>query len=386
MVYIKSIIDKIFILLVLILSAESAFSQDNGSSCFYKHFTGTFDDNMSITVDLSAQNGKVTGFYYYYFPEPGNETVSYYGKTIPLEGIINANSIVLHEFSNEEANFTGEFEGNNKISGIWEKNEKEKPIPFDITEDYSKGSVSFTCFTFSDIRYAKKDGTAEESDPKAKIDIKLLYPELPAGNILKDSIDYKITGFILNKPESIESPELLLENIAFDFFDSYYRATDGIDDISSSASFNWEKDISVDVFYNENDIISLKINKYAFTGGAHGMLMIEYVVFDTEQKKRLLLKDILKDNFENELNSILDKKLRDLNGLKENENLREAGFFIDEITSSGNFYINNDGIGFFYNVYEIAPYSSGTTELFVKFNELTGLLKSNHPFNWMIND
>jgi len=382
----KSIVNKTIYISILIFLMNPGFSQDIESSCFYKHFTGNFDDNMSITVDMFSQNGKVTGFYYYFFPEPGNEALYHYGKTIPLEGTINDNSIVLHEFSNEESNFTGEFEGTNKISGTWKKNEKEKPISFEIAEDYSKGSLSFTCFTMANQRYVKQVKEVKESTPKARINITLLYPELPAGNPLKDSIDFLITSFLINEPKEINSPELLLENITFDFFDSYFRATDGIEDISSSASFDWDKEISTNVYYNENDIVSLRINKYAFTGGAHGILMVEYVVFNAQQKKRLFPTDILKDNFDEELNIILDNKLRKLNGLTENENFRDAGFFIDSITSSNNFYINNDGIGFFYNVYEIAPYSSGTTELFIPFNELTGLLRGNHPLNWVKND
>ena len=96
-----------------------------------------------------------------------------------------------------------------------------------------------------------------------------------------------------------------------------------------------------------------------------------------------IIKHIFKENAKDEIDNILDLKLRKLNGLNSEESLREAGFFVDKMEWSENFFINNQGIGFFYNVYEIAPYASGTTELFIPFTEITEFLKPNHPFNWI---
>jgi len=95
------------------------------------------------------------------------------------------------------------------------------------------------------------------------------------------------------------------------------------------------------------------------------------------------MQDFFVEGYEERLNAMLNKKLRKLNGIKDDEKLKDAGFFIDYVEYNDNFYINNDGIGFFYNVYEIAAYATGTTELFCTFREVKELLNKNHPFTWI---
>ena len=373
-----------FVLSLLgLLFSVSSFSQILHPPCFYRHYTGTLDNNMKLTVDLSSDQGVVSGFYYYSFPEPGNPDVYHFGKTIPLNGTLENNTLVLSEYANEEPSFTGQFTEKGKISGTWKKPGEDKSIPFAVVEDNQSGSLSFTCFPLSDERLMRPETQTSASDPKATISINLLYPQLFKGDPLQDSIDFAITGFLLNEPKSINSPQLFLENMAFDFFDSYHIATDGIVDVSNSASFNWEKNVAVQVLYNENNILSLRMKKYASTGGVHGINMIENVVFQTASKSMLGLDDIFKPGYKKELDELLDQKLRKLNGIQDEENLRDAGFFIDHVEASDNFYVNNDGIGFFYNIYEIAPFSSGVTELFLTFYECSVILKDNHSFGWV---
>lgn len=358
-------------------------AQPMPSNSFYKHLTGTLDTTMQLTVDLFSHNGDITGYYYYYFHEPGNEHILHYGKSIPIKGTITASSIILKEFSDNGSSFKGFVDSENTISGSWIRKEYEEPIPFSIQEDYSMGSLPFKYYSQTYQENLDIETSVPNYKPAAKINLVLLYPDLQKGNPLKDTLDSFITQFLINKEESITSPKLLLDKISSDFFESYFTATEGIEDISSSASLNWEKNLGMDIRHNENNIVSIKFEKYAYTGGAHGISITEYAVCDLLKNKKLHLNDIFKENTKVEVDNILDTKLRNLNGLNEEESLREAGFFVDKMEWSDNFFINNQGIGFFYNVYEIAPYASGTTELFIPFTEIMALLKPNHPFIWI---
>ncbi|MCD4731069.1 MAG: DUF3298 and DUF4163 domain-containing protein [Bacteroidales bacterium] len=374
----------VYSLLFYLVSVTMGVSaQPMPSHSFYKHLTGTLDTTMQLTVDLFSHNGDITGYYYYYFPEPGNEYILHYGKTIPIKGTITGSAIILNEFSGEGSSFKGFIDSENKISGTWERKEHEKSLPFKIQEDYSQGSLPFIYYSQTYQENLDIETSVPNYHPAAKINLILLYPDLQKGNPLKDTLDFFITQFSTNKKELISSPKLLLDNISSEFFKSYFAATEGIEDISSSASLNWEKNLSMDIRHNENNIVSIKFEKYAYTGGAHGISMTEYAVCDLTKKEKLSLKDIFKENAKDEIDNILDLKLRKLNGLNSEESLREAGFFVDKMEWSENFFINNQGIGFFYNVYEIAPYASGTTELFIPFTEITEFLKPNHPFNWI---
>lgn len=371
------------ILFCLAIITIKVSAQPMPSHSFYKHMSGTLDTTMQLTLDLFSHNGDISGYYYYYFPEPGNEHILHYGKTIPIKGTITASTIILNEFSGEGSSFIGFIDSGNNISGSWVRKEHEESIPFSIKEDYSLGSLPFKYYSQTYKENLDIETSVPNYQPAAKINMVLLYPDLQKGNPLKDTLDYFITDFLINNSESISSPQLLLDNISTEFFESYFTATEGIEDISASASLNWEKNVNMDIRHNENNIVSIKFEKYAYTGGAHGISMTEYAVCDLVKNKKLNLNDIFKENAKVEIDNILDAKLRELNGLNELESLREAGFFVDKMEWSDNFFINSQGIGFFYNVYEIAPYASGTTELFVPFREITALLKPNHPFMWI---
>jgi hypothetical protein len=375
-------VKSIAVIVLLVGILLPAVAQKHGSSSFYRHFTGKLDTTMQISLDLLFRDGKITGSYYYYFPEPGNKKNFYYGKTIPVYGTLDGDNVTLNEFSDNGSGFKGILEKKGKMFGTWQRKAGEKSIPFSIEEDYSNGSLPFTCYTLSTMRYLIKGKNVDKNSPKATINLVLLYPNLPSKNRLKDSLDILITRLLYVDTVPFKNPELLLENITFDFFKSYYNATDGIENIESKGSFNWEKNVSMDIYYNERKITSLKIEKYAYTGGAHGIAMTQYVVCDLKQYKRLWLHDIMIENYELRLNALLNEKLRKLNGIKPEEKLNDAGFFDEIIETSENFYINKDGIGFFYNLYQIAPYSAGTTDLFLTFKELKEVLDPTTIFFW----
>lgn len=363
----------------------TGFSQTSENNMFYKHFSGSLDTNMFVSLDLISENKKISGFYYYYFSIPGQFQSFQYGKTIPLEGLLEGTKLSLNEYGDKSSGFTGIIDKDWNITGTWNRREYEDPIKFQLTEDYSNHSIPLKTYYLSRKQKIKTEDNSIEKVPTATVEISMLYPANSIDNALKDTLDLMITNFMYNQPERIQSPELLMENIVFDFFESYSEATDGIEGIQHFASFNWEKNLKMSVKYNEQNILSLSFEKYGYTGGAHGIMIKNYEVLDITSKKHLTLEDIFIEGYQASLEKLLEKKLRKLNGILADETLRDAGFLVDKIEVSDNFYVNNDGLGFYYNVYRIAPYAAGPTEIFIPFYDLRTILKPDHPFSWVKN-
>jgi hypothetical protein len=105
--------------------------------------------------------------------------------------------------------------------------------------------------------------------------------------------------------------------------------------------------------------------------------MTEYMVCDLNQGKRLTLDDVFAADYKIRLNAILNEKLRAMNGILPVEKLSQTGFFIDQIECTENFYLNKDGVFFYYNLYHIASYNAGPTEIFVAYSELLPILREN---------
>ncbi|MCB2221951.1 MAG: DUF3298 and DUF4163 domain-containing protein [Bacteroidetes bacterium] len=368
---------------VFILLTSSSLIKINASLDGYKHFTGTLDTNMRITFDIFSQNGTVQGYYYYGFPVPGESSYFQFGKTMAIEGIIEGNRFEIFEKINPESRFTGTIGNNGSMTGKWARRTYQKEVLFNLQENYNNGSIPLTPFDYNETQYVVQEGITSKDMPKANIDILLLYPNSSAHRMLKDTIHHYLSVYALDTNLISSSPEQLMKSMAHSFFKSYQMTTEGIPNIEGLAAFDWQKKISTEVLYNDNYILSLRLTKYAYAGGAHGVSIQNNLVFNLKNNSKVHLRDLLYEGFEPRLNALIDKKLRKLNGLNKSEKLKEAGFLIDEIEYNDNFFINNDGIIFYYNVYEIAPYASGPLEIFIPFYEIRGLLKDAGPIQWV---
>lgn len=98
--------------------------------------------------------------------------------------------------------------------------------------------------------------------------------------------------------------------------------------------------------------------------------------FDVSTGKNIYLKDIFVPGFERRLNDILFNALEqktEATGILE---LQNKGYLCTtDIFPSDNFIMKEHSITFIYNVYEIAPYSNGITELDIPYSDINDLLK-----------
>ncbi len=72
------------------------------------------------------------------------------------------------------------------------------------------------------------------------------------------------------------------------------------------------------------------------------------------------------------------------NNVTSPDSLLNMGFFnIDEIAPNNNFWMNEEGIHYAYNQYEIAPYSMGVIDIFIPYGELEEILIPDGPVSKM---
>lgn len=121
------------------------------------------------------------------------------------------------------------------------------------------------------------------------------------------------------------------------------------------------------LLYKDSEIMSYEINSYIYSGGAHGNSSVNYFVFDLKTGKRLAERDIFKENYEKKIIEILLKKL-------ENEECYK-NFYFDALRPNNNFFIDQQGITYFFNSYEIASFACGFYKVFIPFEEISEILK-----------
>ena len=129
----------------------------------------------------------------------------------------------------------------------------------------------------------------------------------------------------------------------------------------------WEAQIDGEVTYQSDAIISLAITNYQNTGGAHGNVIVTFLNFDTQTGNSISNNDLFSD-FTAFENLAKDHFFKEISGKKEDY------FEPDNFTLPANIGLNDEGLILLYNTYEIAPYSSGITEIHIPFSEADALL------------
>lgn len=118
-------------------------------------------------------------------------------------------------------------------------------------------------------------------------------------------------------------------------------------------------------------IYSLELDRD--TGGAHPIHFKYFFNFDGENGKRLTLADLFKPGYEKELTELLTRRAMTL------ENVSLKSKLSCEPAPTENFIVESDGILFYFNPYDIAPYSRGPISLKLRYGELSRILKGTVP-------
>lgn len=121
-----------------------------------------------------------------------------------------------------------------------------------------------------------------------------------------------------------------------------------------------------EVKYNKDGILSLVQTFYTYTGGAHGMTLLDAVNLDLVNQKELTLADIHPE-LERQKAVILAEINRQIA-------IDPSQYFMDylpvDYLNEDNFYLTEEGLVIFYQLYEIAPYASGIQEFVIPWNLL----------------
>lgn len=129
-------------------------------------------------------------------------------------------------------------------------------------------------------------------------------------------------------------------------------------------------DISTTPVYQNKQIVSFGYDWYAFEGGAHGNNSRWCLMFDKKNGKRISYKDLVKD--ETSLLRIAESYFCKQHDIDNNKSLYETYSFKDnKFYLTENFMFSEEqGLSFYYNPYDIAPYVVGLVEINLPFEDI----------------
>ena len=140
----------------------------------------------------------------------------------------------------------------------------------------------------------------------------------------------------------------------------------------------WEAKINAEITYENPSILSIELNTYLFTGGAHGYTSVQLLNFDKKQGNALKNSELFKDSliFQN----YAETQFRKQEKIALEQPINHTGFMFDNNT----FYLpenigyTKNGIQLLYNQYEVASYADGPIKLVLPYATVKEYLALNH--------
>lgn len=172
-----------------------------------------------------------------------------------------------------------------------------------------------------------------------------------------------------------------MDSFACKYMHDYARAMGPLyandrNDAERHSWYEYRYSIKTEVKAERKDVDTYIISTSYYEGGAHGIEQTRVINFNATTGSMIRLKDIFVPGYEARLTDMLFTALKKKTGTAGIIELQNKGYLCTtEMFVPENFMMTKDSIVFIYNIYEIAPYANGKTELSIPWKELSDIMK-----------
>lgn len=233
---------------------------------------------------------------------------------------------------------------------------------------------------------------ADTAKPACNITLLLTYVSSASDSRLKDSLNTYFLASCFGESSAALSPEEAVSAYADNYIKEYrsdlepmYKKDEQESDSKETlgAWYSYYKGIAGRIQFYEKHLLVYRIDYNEYTGGAHGIYMTTFLNMDLHTLTPIRLDDLFVEEYREALTDLLWNQLMADHQVSTRQELEEMGYATTgELEPTDNFYLGKEGITFYYNVYEIAPYVMGPTAITLPYEMMTHLLTGdNVPLN-----
>lgn len=184
-----------------------------------------------------------------------------------------------------------------------------------------------------------------------------VFTDRPA---LNEAVRLQLLEQLQGNGESPVVADTSLAQVAQAFIDDAAKVAD----ISSA---RWQMTGDAKKLSQRDNLLTVEISSYVYSGGAHGMPVTRWLNWDLSQNKRVALADVIKPGAEEKFWSLAQAAHQQwLNTQNAREDFRENWPF----ARSEDFRFTDKGLLLRYGVYTLGPYSMGEVELLIPEEQL----------------
>ena len=224
----------------------------------------------------------------------------------------------------------------------------------------------------------------DTAKPACNLIINLTYASKSSDEKMKDSLNtYFLSACFGEKYMNMTAEEAVkkyTEKYVSDYrkdLEPMYRKDEqdkeSAEDIG--AWYSYYKGIESHVQLYTGHLLVYRIDYNEYTGGAHGIYMSTFLNLDLRTLAPIRLDNLFVGDYKEQLTDLLWNQLMADNKVATRQELEDMGYATTgDLTPTENFYLSKEGITFYYNVYDIAPYVMGPVKITLPYEMMQHLL------------
>lgn len=230
---------------------------------------------------------------------------------------------------------------------------------------------------------------ADNSKPACNLSISMEVVNHANTISAQDSINAYILATSLEKKFQHFQPQTAINEYTQEYVENYRNDLEpmikkdidnNIDADQLKAWYSYEQIIEGNIETYKGNLLTYRTYKNEYSGGPHGMYTTEFINLNLSNLQPILLDELFLEDYQETLTNLLWYQLALDNQVENRDELEEMGYgTTGDLTATENFYLNKDGITFYYNVYEIAPYAMGPTQITLSYDMLEYILNTDNP-------
>lgn len=134
--------------------------------------------------------------------------------------------------------------------------------------------------------------------------------------------------------------------------------------------FTYEATIDCNVNFKSSELLTIEVDYYLFTGGAHGYEGVRFIHFDPKTGQEISTEDLFKNI--KKVSQLCENTFRQKNNISQDQSINSTGFNFENDTFylPENIGFEKDSLLLYYASYEINPYALGSTILKIPLSDI----------------
>lgn len=224
----------------------------------------------------------------------------------------------------------------------------------------------------------------DTAKPACNLVINFAYVSKSTDERMKDSLNTFFLSACFGDKYMTMTPEEAMKKYTEKYVADYRKdlepmykkdEQDKEDDASMEAWYSYYKGIESHVQLYTKQLLVYRIDYNEYTGGAHGIYMSSFLNMNLQTLSPIRLDDLFVNDYSEALTDLLWNQLMADNKVTSRQELEDMGYVTTgNLEPTENFYLGKEGITFYYNVYDIAPYVMGPVKITLPYEMMQHLL------------